>query len=183
MELLNEQVYKKIEEIYNTEKGKGFITHLIRSFFPVNRSNYMISRNEKKAMFCSLTRKPLMTKDDVLKLQLGNSEQVFKSFSVSINEDDNEKPLDGKVLAVECENSTKLLSIVAYKQLYMFITDEIGKGNKHIGFVINDERKKEINKNKPTKEVEKKVIHRATTKLGDMDALSKLKQKLEQEGK
>ena len=198
-----ELVYKKIEEIYNSEKGKGFITHLIRSFFPIHRANFMFAKDDKKEMVCAITKKKLISKEDVMKLTLENKEKIFENLADRIQGKNTENILsglfEGKLLAIECENSTKLLSPVTYRQLYNFITSEMLKGNKHINFVVSDEIKKESKKenktksssslashtsvNQPKKEQEKKVIHKSTTKLGDMDSLIKLKEKLEKEGK
>lgn len=195
-ELSEKQIYSKIEEIYNSEKGKGFITHLIRSFFPINRSSFMFSKNDKKPLFCAITRVPLITKEEVLTFQLNNTEEIFKNFVERINGNDVEnimsKQFKGKLLAIECENSTKLLSSMAYKQLHNFLATQILKDNKHISFVIKDEMKKEAKANHkpntaPVKQQapqeKKPSILKSTTKLGDMDALVKLKEKFEKEGK
>lgn len=41
------QIYNKIEEIYNSEKGKGFIKHLISAFIPVNPIEFYIDGDDK----------------------------------------------------------------------------------------------------------------------------------------
>jgi hypothetical protein len=192
--LTEEQVYKKISEIYNSEKGKGFITHLLRSFLPIQqRSNYMFEKNDKKVMNCSITRVPLLTKDDVFKYQLENFDELFTNFVDRMMGSDVkpviEEAFKGKLLAVECKNSEKLLSPIALQQLNKFAINEMLNGNKHIAFVINDEVKKiakanvKVNKESKPVQPEKKPILHSTTKLGDYDALSKLKEKFEKEGK
>jgi len=191
--MTDEQIYSKIESTYNSEKGKGFITHLIRSFLPVTKTKYLLVLDDKKPMMCALTKSKLVSKDCVLKLQLDNSEELFQDFvNKMMGKETNtlEKLFAGKRLAVESANSTKLLCTKAYQQLYNFVTTEMLNGNKHINFVISDELKKENKPSKPANsnpvnkpKSEQNVVHRSTTKLGDMDALSKLKAQLEKEGK
>jgi hypothetical protein len=191
--LTEEQVYQKIEEIYNSEKGKGFITHLLRSFLPIQqRSNYMFEKNDKKIMFCAITRIPLLTKDDVLKYNLENFDEFTNFVERMMGSDVKPIVVDAfknKMMAVESKNSEKLLSPTALQQLNKFAINEMLKGNKHIAFVINDEVKKiaktnvKVNKESKPVQPEKKPILHSTTKLGDYDALSKLKEKFEKEGK
>ena len=39
---LEKATFDKIEEIYATEKGKGFITAMMRSFFPFYKSRFKV---------------------------------------------------------------------------------------------------------------------------------------------
>lgn len=198
MNLSNEELYKKIEEIYKSEKGKPFIAHLTRSFLPVSRSTFMLSNEKKKLMKCAITGTSLIHKEELVKFQLENVDAILKNFRDRVFGDSNEnlvvEKFKGKQLAVESEKSDKLLCLQAVEQLLNFASSEYLKGNKHIGYLIKDERKKEEEKqsnnstitnqtksDKPQLKQEppkQKILH-STTSLSDFDALKELKNKLE----
>ena len=153
MQKKEEEIYKKIEEIYGQEKGKNFITHLIRSFLPINRSKFMFELNKDKKMICAITGSRLICRAEVMKFQLDNVDAILKNFSERILEGKViENPLTenfkGKFVAIECEGSNRLLTLTAVEQLFNFSATELLKGNKHIEFVLRDEQKKEMAKTK-----------------------------------
>jgi hypothetical protein len=201
-------IYAKIEEIYNSEKGKNFITHLIRSFIPVHRSAFMIDNERKKVLVCAITGTPLVTKSEIVQFQVNNVKDVTKNMvDRALGKTTSNVVLDafeGKLLAVECEKSDKLLCQPAHMQLQNFCATELMKGNKHIRYLIADERNKEERSNRPANNPSNNpsnshsdklpngesqsrvsahgVVHsnkKAAFSLGDLDALKELKQKLE----
>ena len=192
MNLKEEEIYAKIEEIYKSEKGKGFITHLIRSFLPLDRSTFMFSNDKNKKMVCAITGKPLISKDEIAKFQLENMDVILRNMSDRLLGKTNESVIvenfKGKLLAVECEKSDKLLCLEAVKQLFNFSASELLKGNKHINYVLTDERNKVFSKNNNLNKREEKAVKRATTnratmRFSDFDVLSDLKKKLENKEK
>lgn len=192
MNLKEEEIYAKIEEIYKSEKGKGFITHLIRSFLPLDRSTFMFSNDKNKKMVCAITGKSLISKDEIVKFQLENMDAILKNMSDRFLGKTNEsvivENLKGKLLAVECEKSDKLLCLEAVKQLFNFSASELLKGNKHVNYVFSDERNKVFSKQNNLNKREEKAVKRATTnratmRLSDIDVLSDLKKKLENKEK
>lgn len=192
MNLKEEEIYAKIEEIYKSEKGKGFITHLIRSFLPLDRSTFMFSNDKNKKMVCAITGKSLISKDEIAKFQLENMDAILKNMSDRLLGKTNESVIvenfKGKLLAVECEKSDKLLCLEAVKQLFNFSASELLKGNKHVNYVLTDERNKVFSKNNNLNKREEKAVKRATTnratmRLSDFDVLSDLKKKLENKEK
>jgi len=151
MQKKEEEIYKKIEKIYGQEKGKNFITHLLRSFLPINRSKFMFELNKDKKMICAITGSRLICRAEVMKFQLDNVDSILKNFSERILEGKvTENPLTenfkGKFVAIECESSNRLLTLTAVEQLFNFSATELLKGNKHIEFVLRDEQKKEMAK-------------------------------------
>lgn len=203
MNLSDQDLYKKIEEIYSSEKGKPFIAHLTRSFLPLNRSTFMLSNEKKKLMKCAITGTPLIHKSELLNFQLENMEAILKNFGDRLLGNTTENLLlenfKGKMLAVESEKSDKLLCLQAVHQLLNFASSEYLKGNKHIGYILKDENRKEVqnqSKNSPIvnqtkldkpqfkQEPQKQKIVHSTTSLSDFDVLKNLKEKLEKnEGK
>jgi hypothetical protein len=92
------------------------------------------------------------------------------------------------MFAVRCEKSDKLLGLQVVKQLLNFSISEMMKGNKHINYIIKDERNKAFSKTHNLTKREDRAVKRATTnratmKLSDIDVLRNLKEKLEKEEK
>jgi len=201
--MTDQEIYKKIEEIYNSEKGKGFITHLLRSFFPFDRSEYAWSREEGKTYKCCITGVKLGTKDDMWKTL--NSEEGQKAYmedvkgymkAIANQEETYEhteefRALKDKIkpLAVVSEKSNKCLSEEAYQQLHNFYINEMLIGNKHINWIAKNERTKEmighakkdgfVKTKREERAVHRKVENPATMKLGDLKALQDIKKRME----
>ncbi len=205
-----EQIYSKIETTYNSEKGKGFIVHLLRSFFPVNKSKELFVRleeNEKPIdMLCCITGKKLSSKCEKIEKALEKSEILTKDFMDRISDmvKGNEvtpsteakeamTEIRNMGVAITCESSSKLLSIEAFQQLYNFWCTQILKGDKHLNWVVKNERSKEITSKmakegytKPEQKVVKKAYEQgkqASYSLGELDVLKSLRTKLEQQEK
>lgn len=212
--MADELIYKKIEEIYNSEKGKPFIAHLVRSFLPVFRSTFMLENTKKKQMRCCITGVGLISKFDLVKFQIDNRDKMLKAMTDSlVSGEPYQNPalekFKGKMMAIECEKSERLLSLPAVQQLLNFASSEYSKGNKHIGYMVKDMRKlyeakesanqsvgnvdnvskfnnkykKSEVKSSQANKVEKKPILKSTTSLGDSDFLQSLKKQLEDAGK
>ena len=193
--MTDQEVYKKIESIYASEKGKGFITHLLRSFYPVNKSFELLDAKDPKEMICSITGKKLVSKADQLKKLVDNSDVLFEDF-ISFAKSNSEKPYEESTIkqeiremlvAIACKDSTRLLSRQAFEQLFNFYATQMLKGNKHLNWIAAQERKTEIVKaakaagvtESESKVVAKAVFERANMSLGDLEVLQQLKKKFE----
>lgn len=156
MQTKDEEIYKKIEEIYNTEKGKSFIIHLVRSFLPINRSTFMLSNSKNKKMKCAVMGTPLVSKDELIKFNIENRDEIFKNMSDRLLGKTTENVVvdnfKGKLFAIECENSDKVVCLQVVQQLYNFTCTELLKGNKNIEFVLKDEQRKELAKHSSKEE-------------------------------
>ncbi|NJO63638.1 MAG: hypothetical protein HC836_37250 [Richelia sp. RM2_1_2] len=206
--MTDQDIYKKIHDTYNSEKGKNFITHLLRSFFPVDRSTEVLFASEdesgkEKKMVCCLTGIALRPKSDKVGLALENHETLFKGFLAGVTRQIDENPeiseserkaneikqqVQAIEIAIECEKSDKYLSRAAFQQLLNFYMSELLRGNKHINWISNNERGKVfvehakrdgIVKTKQEEKVVKKVVEHAKMSLGELDVLKDLKKKLE----
>jgi hypothetical protein len=187
----DKDIYSKIEEIYKSEKGKGFITHLIRSFLPVSRTYFMLVNEKKRSMKCAITGTPLISKQEVVSFQIDNIHEVIKNLKDRVlgNTETNlvADNFKGKALALECENSDKLLCADALQQLLNFTSTEYLKGNKRIGYIIKDEMIKDASNHFKLDDGERKLIKkaskpqnkRATFSLSEIEALKNLKDKIE----
>jgi hypothetical protein len=204
--MTEQEIYKKIEDIYNSDKGKGFITHLLRSFFPVGKGNYAFFNEEDKKYVCCITGVKLGTKEDIFAtLQSKEGQKVymddfFGMTKAMVNGDkeythsEEFLALREKVnpLAVVAEKSTKCLSVEAYQQLQNFYVNELFRDNKHIIWISNNERAKEtikfakrdglVKTKREERAVHRKLEH-STTKLGDLKALQEIRNRIEKNEK
>lgn len=202
--MTDKEIYSKIESIYNSEKGKSFITHLLRSFFPAQKTNYAFFHEDNKKYVCCITNEKLSTKEDMINIinskegenalmeNLKNMGKAMVNNDKTYTHPESVIELRKKIkpLALICEESDKCLSEQAYQQLHNFFMTEILKGNKHINWIVNNERAKkfvEIGKKDgyiKTKKEERaihKVAEHSNLKLGDLEALQNIKKKFEKE--
>ena len=198
--MTDQEIYKKIEETYNSEKGRGFITHLLRSFFPINKTEFLWSKPEKGQIRDCITTERLACKDELFELLTSDesrtafSDNLRAASKATMDGDktyetpDSVKELQkkGAPLALTSKGSNKYLSEQTFEEFYNFITSEMLKGNKHINWVINDEKSKEMVKQgyiktKKEEKVVKKVIKRAKISLSDNPVLQELRKQLEKE--
>jgi len=202
--MTEEQIYQKIEKIYNSEKGKGFITHLLRSFFPVGKGTFIWDTNEMEEPKCCITGKKLIGKSEAMGAMLKTTPEEFsKHLRVSLDlggdEEEKKKYMEhpakkhlpkGAVLGIECEKSDKLLCQDAYEQLYNFYATKLLHGDKHMNWLAKNMRAKETIKlmkengvditQTEEKTVIKKINKPQKTTFGDLEVLQNLKNKLEQ---
>lgn len=203
--MTEKQIADKISEIYNSEKGKGFISHLLRSFFPVNKAHYvMFDPEDSKPLKCCLTGEKLYSKTAKYQILLDNHKATFKNFvDRTIKEIDETREIDPEAerisnevkeklnampLAVTSEESDKLMSEEAFKALQNFYFSELLRGNKHVNWIANNEKAKWISDSAKrdgliSTKKEEKVIHKAVEhskmSLGELDVLKDLKKKFE----
>ena len=211
MEKHEQEIYDKIEEIYTSvdkdgkPKGKYFITHLINSYFPVDKGTKVFDKKEVK-MVCAITGTPLISveeiwdgihQDDFGKKMVQHMQKQFK-LSEEGTDKEIESPmqevLKGRVLAYQGKDTTTYLCTEAYQQLYNWLSTKILHGDKHIYWVMKKMRENSmINyikktlpeaENKPKiKRVEELVAKPKKTTFGDLAMLQELKQKMEEKEK
>ena len=193
--MTDEQVFQKLEKMYETEGGKKFIGHLLRSFFPVNKSEYVWEKKEKP-MRCCITGDNLISKDEAFQATMEVTPEEFMEYlKASFNPENTEpvehpikKKLGKKILGIECKSSDKFLSTQAFKQLHNFYATKLLKGDGHMNWLskrmmaeagISGMRKSgvEITENEE-KTVIKKIDKPKKVTFGDLEVLKQLKEKL-----
>lgn len=190
-EQVQERILEKIKSLYETEKGKKYIAHLVSAFW--KDAKIVTDKREGIKLRCAITSFPILIEREVF----GNNEDIR--------------------LAYSSHKSSKLLSGLTLICLKEFINQELLKSNKHIELCIKprsekieDKQQNTINVNQP-KNIEvntvksqqpyilnppqyqnnnRKVINntennnkepefkRATFSLADNDVLSNLKKQL-----
>ena len=201
--MTEQEIYKKIEDTYNSEKGKGFITHLLRSFFPAGKGNYAFFKEEGMVYKCCITGAKLGTKEDIFatlhseegqKVYMNDFMSNMKAVASGATEYTHSEEFlalrdQVKPLAVVAEKSNKCLSQEAYQQLQNFYVNELFKDNKHINWIANNERAKEtikfakkdglVKTKREERAVHKKIEH-SGMKLGDLKALQDIRNRMKE---
>lgn len=157
----------KLNKIWQSEKGRGFIIHLIISFLPTtkkevfrigNFSNHKKHNNIPKV--CSLTG--FAVSDSEFKIDEVTIEH-FKKINKKINR---------LILPIPCVGSTKSNIILSHEALFVF-RDWVSKNeDAELKLILNNEvNKKFVGEKKPIGELKT----RATYSIGDKYNLTKLK--------
>ncbi len=208
MEKHEQEIFDKIEEIYQSKNkegkptGKNFITHLMRSYFPQGKAFRVLDVPEKP-MKCAITGQKLFALGEIWN-EMQNPE-FFKDMAKSLLiQADTEaekvehpfaKITEGRLVGLTAENTDTYLCQEAYQQLYNWMATKILRGDNHVNWVMKNMRSKEMvryikntlpeEENKPLVDrVEQLANHPKRATLGDLDVLQKLKEKLEdKEGK
>lgn len=211
-EARDRELFDKIEEIYNSKNkegkptGKNFITHLLRSYFPIGKAMKVFDIPETP-MKCAITGQKLMALGEILVAMQDNDGQYMKDMMKSMqyafdpeNKEEVEHPLkklaNGRVLAIVGQNTDKYLCQEGYQALYNWYVHKILSGDGHITWVMKDVQKgmyiSAIRERLPESEDQKKIDHleklakkpkKSGMSLGDMSVLQELQEKLKkQEG-
>lgn len=194
------RIHKKLDELFENPKSKNFLNHLIRSYLPIGKAVKVWDKPEKKFR-CVLTNAPLISIGEALEGM--NTEQFKTDFNTHlkawVNGDPNaespmRKMLNGRVLGFTGDDTTTYMSQEAYQEFFNWVTLKMLSGDKHINWIIkdiigkdqfveraghvavDDEQKKTLSSIKKRMSSNK----RATTTLGDLSALQKLKAQFEQ---
>lgn len=201
-----DQIYKKIEEVYisiNKEgkaTGKGFISHLIRAYFPQGKAMRVMDSPDKP-MKCAITGIGLFGIDEVYKHM--TSEKGVEAFKqnmlVALDPEKYQKTnhieefKKGREMAVIGQGTDKYLSHNAYQVFYNWMIDKLFRDDKHIAWLMKDIQNKvvfaEMRKQVPEEKFQKSINtleqvtknsnKKASLTLGDLTALQELKAKFE----
>jgi len=192
------RIQKKLDDLLENPKSKGFLNHLIKSYLPIGKA-VKVWRKPETYFKCVLTNVPLIGVGEALEGM--DSEQFKKDFNTHlkawVNGDQSvdspmKKMLNGKVLGFTGQGTTTYMSQEAYQEFYNWVVDKMLSGDKDINRAINSMKKQQfINRaesvamddgqKKVLASIKKTIVKnkRATTTLGDLDVLQQLKSKLE----
>lgn len=197
-------IQAKIEEIYQSKSkdgkptGKNFISHIIRSYFPVAKSQRVIDV-PAKPMKCAITGQKLFAVGELWNAmqQEGFMADFMKNIRYGLNPEVNEvaehpfaKVANGRVIGITGEKTDTYLCEEAFKELFNWYASKILSGDSYINWlsksmrtkaIIEIKKKKmaEINKQKKNDELElAKLPEKQKTTFGDLAAFQELHIKL-----
>lgn len=198
------EIFLKIEEIYQSknkegkETGKSFITHLLRSYFPMGKAQRVLDIPEKP-MKCSITGQKLFAIGELWsEMQTDDFKNNFMTnVRASLDPDKEkrvnpfEKVANGRVIGLTGDKTDTYLCQDAYEELYNWYATKILQGDSHINWLAKDMRTKSfigsVREKLPASEDQKKIDRleqiakhpkRATASLGDFSILQELQEKL-----
>tara|TARA_R110002050_G_scaffold34397_12_gene86902 strand:+ start:7725 stop:8309 length:585 start_codon:yes stop_codon:yes gene_type:complete len=193
--MIKENIFKKLDELLSNEKSKGFLNHLIRSYFPEKKMDKVFMKPKGKFK-CAITNESLISVGDILDgIQSEEfKENFFKHLHTMFDENSNvESPMAKLVgdrsLAVQGSKTDTFLSINTYRALHEWIITKVLLGDKHVSWLLKNINKKEFYKrgeNIQNVEVQnvinkhlKKSDASATYALGDLPQLKALREKFD----
>lgn len=181
------EVYEKILNMYNAPNSRGFILHLLRSFFPVNKSRYVMDSDVE--LICCITGIKLISKLGMLEVNMNiDASDIMKYLGDMIDGKQTEHPiakaLKGRMMGITCDDSERFLSPLAFAALTEFIQNKALENDKTIINILKDNAGISHNTTKETKpdyknQIRKQVVKAETNSLGDLQVLKDLKKKFE----
>jgi len=203
-----DQIYKKIEEIYTSKNkegkptGKNFISHLVRAYFPQGKA-VRVMDSPSAPMKCAITGIGLFGIDEVYKHMTSDKglEAFKQSMLVALDPEKHQKSnhieefKKGREMAIIGNKTDKYLCQDAYQVFYNWIIDKLFRDDKHISWLLKDEKNKtvfsEMRKRAPEEKFQKSINtleqvtknpnKKASLSLGDLSALQELKAKFEKD--
>lgn len=176
-----QEVFKKLDEIFENKKARGFLNHLIKSYVPHNKVEKVFVTPKGK-FNCVLTNKKLISVNHILN---GVKEESFKNdffeylhnmLKPEVEAVPPVKKLIGKrEMGVQGKDTDTFMSIKVYPHFYDWVMSKYLSGDKHINWLLKNV--KVVNPNKPKQKSDNMGV-RATYALGDLEALQKLKSKM-----
>jgi len=201
-EMSQDNIIKKIEEIYQSKNkegkptGKGFMTHLIRAYFPVDKI-HKVWDSPKNNLKCAITGYGVCTIEDAINALYsdGMNEKMMKHMQGMFRGESGVSPmwteLKGKVIGYTGDKTDTVMCLEAVQAFIVWLQNKILSDDKHINWLISDMRKdatiSAIRTKLPAAEDQQKIDRlekiakkpqRATMSLGDVVALKELQEKL-----
>ncbi len=197
----------KIEELYENEKSRGFVNHLIHAYLPLYKvTKVWVFEDKKPVHKCSICGQNLIDIETVFQ-RVAKSKEFAGEFVDQLRKDLDGKPVkyedrfmvkhitQGAVMAWTGEKTTTHLCQQCVQDLLNMVQTGIIMGDKNINYQVNKMRRNTFFESftsspslNPTEikvveniqeKVEKAPQHKAT--FGDLEVLQQLKKKMEDE--
>jgi hypothetical protein len=149
-----EEILKKLNSLYESEKSKKFVLHLVRAYTPQPVIHKVSSDDGDKKMKCALTGIGLLSIDEILKLTIGDPNfgiELVKDMVSEFKEPNKEKKiednpvvkrLNGKLQGFTGNDTDTCLCWEAIEALYSFITNRVFAGDRNIDYCLKQGMKK-----------------------------------------
>lgn len=196
----NQELFKKIEDLFTNQKSSKFLTHLMHSYLPTSKVNVVLDKPSSKHQHkCAITGVKLVSYNEaatIFQNQMNDLEAFKQSLIIKLDSDGNtitgESPfkekLNGRILGYTGEETNTYLCKEAIEALLNWTMSKMLKGDKKINFIV---KKLNLNNNSPKSskpktskpksynKIPKQPIKSSSTTLGDFQALKDLKAKME----
>jgi hypothetical protein len=192
------KIFDKLETLYKKdEKSKNFVLHLVRAYLPLDKVDKVWEKPADLSKFkCALTNDKLISVAEIFEgMQTDEFKENFiKDLKIQVKSDGELaepailKITKGRILGWTGKDTNTFLCQDAVGQLFNWVSTKVLQGDGKINWTIRSMQGKEFLKkfdndksSETRKQVSrvKQVINKpATAKLGDMDVLQSLKDKL-----
>ena len=200
----------KITMLYNGEKSRAFVNHLINAYLPLDKISKVWKFEDKLTYHkCSVCSHELIDVETLMERIKNVPENIITDFVTQLSRDINgieTKPEDrytfktvtrGALMAVTGKNTTSILCESCVKELLDMVQTGLIMGDKNISYQVNRMRRNEVfsafktnpkldsSDVKKVAEIEQRVEKspKHVTTLGDYNVLKQLKEKMESEQK
>lgn len=193
-----------IQELYDDQKSRNFVNHLIRAYLPVYKAQKVWEfPDPKKEYKCNVCNHKLIDLGTVIG-RMNSSEEYMKDTVEQMRKSINgeEIPFEdkavikhithGAIMAWTGEKTTTFLCGDCIKELLNFVTTGLLMGDKNITWIVNQTRRSEVfsqfketpslnnGEKQNISEIEKRANKKKMT-FGDLEVLQELKKKMEKE--
>jgi hypothetical protein len=150
--MTDNEIYNKIENMYDDEKSKKFIIHLIYSYCPVEKVEKVW--HPVKGMKCCITGQSLMSVDETLGLM--HDDAYMQEYMENLKRSIAGEPMvntallnytKGRILGFTGKDTKTFMCEQSVQQFYNFISTRMIKGDRTINGIIKRqiiERGKEL---------------------------------------
>jgi len=194
--MVKDEINKKLDNIFENKKGRNFMNHLIRAYFPQSNVDKVFIKPKDKFK-CVITNENLISVNTILNDIKDESikDELFKYLHNMFNSDVEvdsliNKLINGRNIGIQGSNTDTFMSINTYIGFYDWVLAKFITGDKHISWLLKGVNKNDfmgkaenLQDNEVQKVIKKKQRkedgNRATFSLGDLTALQELKNKME----
>lgn len=192
----------KIQELYDNEKSRGFVNHLIRSYLPVYKVEKVWEFKKGQKHRCNVCGQSLLSIEEAMKNMRENQDAYMADFMQNLKDEINQKEVKredraivkhiskGSVLGFTGEKTDTCLCHTCVTQLLELTQNGIFSGDKNISYQMNQMRRDEVFKQfesdtidegrkEEVKQLKKKVNKQKGATFGDLEALQKLKEEMD----
>ena len=200
--MTQEQIHASLDKMLADQKSRNFLNHLVRAYMPITNVEKVWDK-PKSEIKCAISRDTLISVQEILD---GLHTEEFKNDTMTYlksmfdEKADRTTPvaklIGEKKLGVTGKETTTFMSYPVFQEFYNWVITKSLKGDKHINWLLGSirrtsfmDRAAKINDATVQEKVSNfkkhsKKVNTATFTLADSnDALAKLKNKLESEGK
>jgi hypothetical protein len=179
-----QEVFKKLDGIFENKKARGFLNHLIKSYVPHNKVEKVFVTPKGK-FNCVLTNKKLISVNHILN---GVKEESFKNdffeYLHNMLKPEAEavppvqKLIGKREMGVQGKDTDTFMSVKVYVHFYDWVMSKYLSGDKHINWLLRGVNGLKSNNQSKVSKKSDNMGGRATYTLGDLEALQKLKAKM-----
>lgn len=185
-------IQEKLDKMLGDPKAKGFLTHLIKAYFPT--TNVVKVLDKPNGPFkCSISNTPLVSVNEIIKGIFSETfMNDFNAFMLNMFDEKTDKTspiatlIGERKLGLTGKDTTTFLSYTAFQELHMWLVSKSLKGDKFINWLLSDIRRKSegLSNDIPSKKRYKKeedIDMTAKYQLGDHPVFKALKEKFDNE--